>query len=199
MPTPGSGSRGTREALEQRAFETVEHWRIGTASFTDARPAESPASKSPIKIGRQDGSDAPFASEEVEAARIMYDAFRATKGPDGELIDTEDWSAETEARVEVRRPPAFARHRFRSNVERTSRAQFRANPSPLGEPPLSSADADHPATPSSFYFLSMRRRKSSPPRAARRPTWTTKPRAARSCSARNAICTSWRSTASWTC
>ena len=83
MPTPGSGSRGTREALEQRAFETVEHWRIGTASFTEARPAESPASKSPIKIGRQDGSDAPFASEEVEAARIMYDAFRATKGPDG--------------------------------------------------------------------------------------------------------------------
>ena len=34
----------------------------------------------------------------------MYDAFRATKGPDGELIDTEEWSAETEARVEVRRP-----------------------------------------------------------------------------------------------
>lgn len=140
MPTPGSGSRGTREALEQRAFETVEHWRMGTASFTEARPAESPVSKSPIEIERQDGSDAPFASEEVEAARIMYDAFRATKGPDGELIDTEDWSAETEARVEVRRPPdAFARHRFRSNLERTSRAQFqfRANPSPLGErPPL---------------------------------------------------------------
>lgn len=130
MPTPGSSSRATRAA-----FETVEHRRIGTASSTGARPAESPVSKSPIKIEREDGSDAPFASEEVEAARIMYDAFRATKGPDGELIDTEDWSAETEARVEVRRPPAFARHRFRSNVERTSRAQFRANPSPLGERP----------------------------------------------------------------
>ena len=44
MPTPGSSSRATRAA-----FETVEHWRIGTASFTGARPAESPVSKSPIE------------------------------------------------------------------------------------------------------------------------------------------------------
>ena len=43
-----------------------------------------------------------FAADEVEAARIMFDAFRATKGPDGERIDTARWSAETEARVEVR-------------------------------------------------------------------------------------------------
>ena len=135
MPTPGSSSRETREALESRLFQTVEHWRIGTAAFAGDRPAESPASKSPIKIGREGGSDAPFASEEVEAARIMYDAFRATKGPDGELIDTEDWSAETEARVEVCHPSgAFARHPFPLE-SRTSHAQFiprRANP-PLGE------------------------------------------------------------------
>ena len=204
MPTPGSGSRGTREALEQRAFETVEHWRIGTASFTEARPAESPASKSPIKIGRQDGSDAPFASEEVEAARIMYDAFRATKGPDGELIDTEEWSAETEARVEVRRPTsAFARHPFPLESGPSPHAQFtprRAN-LPL---PTPNADADHPATTSppprrSPRHTPNRHRRSSPPRAARRPTWTTKPRAARSCFTRSAICTCWRSTASCSC
>ncbi len=127
MPTPGSSSRETREALESRLFETVEHWRIGTAAFAGDRPAESPASKSPIKIGREGGSDAPFASEEVEAARIMYDAFRATKGPDGELIDTEDWSAETEARVEVCHPSgAFARHPFPRNPERRTRNSFLA-------------------------------------------------------------------------
>lgn len=113
MPTPGSSSRGTREALEMRLFETMERWRLGTASSDGDRPAESPVSKSPNKVGRGDVSDAPFASEEVEAARIMYDAFRATKGQDGELIDTEDWSAETEARVDVRRSSdAFARHPF---------------------------------------------------------------------------------------
>ena len=141
MPTPGSSSRATRAA-----FETVEHWRIGTASSTGARPAESPVSKSPIKIEREDGSDAPFASEEVEAARIMYDAFRATKGPDGELIDTQDWSAATEARVEVRRPTsAFAHHPFPLESGPSPHAQFtprRAN-LPL---PTPNADADHPAT-----------------------------------------------------
>ena len=199
MPTPGSSSRATRAA-----FETVEHWRIGTASLTGARPAESPVSKSPNKIEREDGSDAPFASEEVEAARIMYDAFRATKGPDGELIDTEEWSAETEARVEVRRPTsAFARHPFPLESGPSPHAQFtprRAN-LPL---PTPNADADHPATTSppprrSPRHTPNRHRRSSPPRAARRPTWTTKPRAARSCFTRSAICTCWRSTASCSC
>jgi hypothetical protein len=37
----------------------------------------------------------------VEAADIMYEAFRATKGPDGRLIDTERWSEETESSVRV--------------------------------------------------------------------------------------------------
>jgi hypothetical protein len=32
----------------------------------------------------------------------MFEAFRATKGPDGQPIDTERWSADTEARVQVR-------------------------------------------------------------------------------------------------
>jgi hypothetical protein len=101
MPTPGSNARGSRESLEQRAFETVEHWRIGNASFTGTRPSQD--LKAPVKIERNsDEDDVPFASEEVEAARIMYDAFRAVKGPDGEVIDTERWSAETETRVEVR-------------------------------------------------------------------------------------------------
>ena len=55
--------------------------------------------KTPIK---DDQGTMPFAKEEVEAAQIMYDAFRATKGPDGVVIDTELWSVETDARVEVR-------------------------------------------------------------------------------------------------
>jgi hypothetical protein len=134
----------------------------------------------------------------------MYDAFRATKGPDGELIDTEDWSAETEARVEVRRlTSAFARHPFPLESGPSPHAQFtprRAN-LPL---PTPNADADHPATTSPPprrppRHTPNRHRRSSPPHAARRPTWTTKPRAARSCFTRSAICTCWRSTASCSC
>ena len=51
--------------------------------------------------GRSEDDDY-FAAEEVEAAEIMYEAFRATKGPDGHPIDTERWSLETESRVQVR-------------------------------------------------------------------------------------------------
>ena len=40
-----------------------------------------------------------FAAEEVEAAQIMFDAFRAVKGPDGELIDTARWSSSADAQV----------------------------------------------------------------------------------------------------
>ncbi len=98
MPIPGSYSRGARP-VEHHPYETVEHWRETSAPFSGVnRPG-----KSPIKGQRPfDPDDVPFASEEVEAARIMYDAFRATKGPDGEVIDTDLWSQETEARVEVR-------------------------------------------------------------------------------------------------
>lgn len=56
----------------------------------------------------EDEDDAAwFAAEEVEAAEIMYEAFRATKGPDGQIIDTEQWTVETKSRVQVRdaQPP----------------------------------------------------------------------------------------------
>ena len=43
-----------------------------------------------------------FAAEEVEAAEIMYEAFRATKGADGQPIETKQWSMETASRVQVR-------------------------------------------------------------------------------------------------
>ena len=35
----------------------------------------------------------------------MFDAFRAVKGPDGELIDTARWSSSADAQVKVRRRP----------------------------------------------------------------------------------------------
>ena len=40
-----------------------------------------------------------FLKEEVEAAQMMYDAFRAIKGADGSVIDTRDWSEGTAIRV----------------------------------------------------------------------------------------------------
>ena len=45
-----------------------------------------------------------FLKEEVEAAQMMYDAFRAIKGADGSVIDTRDWSEGTAIRVKVRSP-----------------------------------------------------------------------------------------------
>lgn len=91
MPTPGSSSRGARSV---GPFDTVTHWRETRVPNSGTGPR-----KTPIK---DDQGTMPFAMEEVEAAQIMYDAFRATKGPDGVVIDTELWSVETDARVEVR-------------------------------------------------------------------------------------------------
>lgn len=80
-----------------------------------ASPAEVPFRDSWAGVGDGGGGveeggvgnddDAYFAADEVEAAYIMYEAFRATKGPDGQLIDTDEWSVETELRVQVRGNP----------------------------------------------------------------------------------------------
>ena len=75
-----------------------------------ARPKASPV-KMPFSGGYWGGGGGGdvgnddhlyFAAEEVEAAEIMYEAFRATKGPDGQPIETKQWSMETASRVQVR-------------------------------------------------------------------------------------------------
>ena len=86
LAMPPSSATGTAVKLK-----IVENWQ--DAGFTGG-PA----------LGDLD-DDEMFAAEEVEAAQIMFDAFRAIKGPDGELIDTARWSASADAQVEVRRRP----------------------------------------------------------------------------------------------
>ena len=147
-----------------------------------------------------------FAADEVEAARIMFDAFRATKGPDGERIDTARWSAETEARVEVRanarEAPTRAPHDSSGlGAQRApgSRSFGRRSVAPTPPPhalaspiPLRSRFAQPRPSPSPS------RRKSSPPPAAAPPLTAPTP-AARPCSSsRSAISTSSRSAASST-
>ena len=59
-----------------------------------------------------------FLKEEVEAAQMMYDAFRAIKSADGSVIDTRGWSEGTAIRVKVRspatRPPPIPPNRPRT-------------------------------------------------------------------------------------
>ena len=71
--------------------------------------------------------DEMFAAEEVEAAQIMFDAFRAVKGPDGELIDTARWSSSADAQVKVRRRPFLHPDKCDADPNPT-RAQARPSP-----------------------------------------------------------------------
>lgn len=94
-------------------LKIVENWQ--DAGFTGG-PA----------LGDLD-DDEMFAAEEVEAAQIMFDAFRAVKGPDGELIDTARWSSSADAQVKVRRRPFLHPDKCDADPNPT-RAQARPSP-----------------------------------------------------------------------
>ena len=102
----------------------------------------------------------------------MFDAFRATKGPDGERNDTARWSAETEARGRGTRERARGPHPrtprfFRSGAQRARAPIVRA---PIRAPPPH-ALASHTSAPGSLTptlpFSSRGNRRRRPPRRLR--------------------------------
>ena len=102
--TRALGGGRFRRRARARALALLARVPLGTARCPPRAPAwrrAGPAGSAANASISAENADS-FAADEVEAAGIMFDAFRATKGPDGERIDTARWSAETEARVEVR-------------------------------------------------------------------------------------------------
>ena len=74
--------------------------------FSSGRSRLAPSTANAL-LGKRDNSLGDldqFLKEEVEAAQMMFDAFRAIKGADGSVIDTRDWSEGTAIRVKVRTP-----------------------------------------------------------------------------------------------
>ena len=74
--------------------------------FSSGKSRLAPSTASALSGKRENslGDLDQFLKEEVEAAQMMYDAFRAIKGADGSVIDTRDWSEGTAIRVKVRSP-----------------------------------------------------------------------------------------------
>ena len=62
--------------------------------FSSGKSRLAPSTASALSGKRENslGGLDQFLKEEVEAAQMMYDAFRAIKGADGSVIDTRDWS-----------------------------------------------------------------------------------------------------------
>ena len=95
-----------RRPRTHRAQSPTHRRGTAIAMFSSGKSRLAPSTANAL-LGKRENSLGDldqFLKEEVEAAQMMYDAFRAIKGADGSVIDTRDWSEGTAIRVKVRSP-----------------------------------------------------------------------------------------------